>query len=513
VVAFFCFALSMLTKPTSCLLPPALLVFDYWRRRDWNAESIVAWAALFAAAAVGGAIAFVSQRNSLGEAPLDALTDRIDTIIVICHNIVFYLRLFVAPVSLSTHHPIPFEITLSDPAMLAGVIGTFAVGVSLVTAWRLNRRGWLFGLIGFLILLAPVLGAVRFMSEIAADRFLYLPMLPILMAIVTWAGFKLGRLRAAGRGVTPLSGRVGLGAAVLMLALFTLKTLTQQSAWRDSFAFWNAAIAYQADVSSSIFGLGTAYMERAESRLKAARALDGQDAPDSVKTTTAYQRDIDDALRLFQRALELPGYDARAAMEIAAIYADRGQFQEALDLLAENVPENSVTRREFALKGFILTNLGRHEEAIAAYERFLRLRPRDPGVLLNLGNALLRVGRIEEAERRLESRVEMDRNDVDDGRAWYTLGLARLRLRGDAAAIEPLEHAVRLCPGNADFQFALSARYAGVGRDREALGALAVAIRRDASKADIARKAPQFERLRGTTAWRGLIPEQPRDGT
>ena len=74
--------------------------------------------------------------------------------------------------------------------------------------------------------------------------------------------------------------------------------------------------------------------------------------------------------------------------------------------------------------GTLLNAMGKKEEALAAYEKAMKARHRDPGVFKRYGLLALELGRLEEAARHYERFLSRAPNDLE-----ALIGGASLRLR------------------------------------------------------------------------------------
>ena len=91
--------------------------------------------------------------------------------------------------------------------------------------------GWLW----FLVTLLPVIGIIQVGSQARADRYLYLPLVGIFLAVV-WGAADLARRRPRSRAPVALS----IAAAVVLLALAAHR---QAGYWRNSGTLWEHALA------------------------------------------------------------------------------------------------------------------------------------------------------------------------------------------------------------------------------------------------------------------------------
>ncbi len=90
---------------------------------------------------------------------------------------------------------------------------------------------------------------------------------------------------------------------------------------------------------------------------------------------------------------------------------------------------------------------GRFAEASVLYGEIVRVLPREPGMLLNLGMALSMAGRPGEALPHLEAASKLRPDLVP---ASLFLGAARLELGQPARAVKPLQRVVTAEPDNRD---------------------------------------------------------------
>jgi tetratricopeptide (TPR) repeat protein len=103
---------------------------------------------------------------------------------------------------------------------------------------------------------------------------------------------------------------------------------------------------------------------------------------------------------------------------------------------------------------------GRYTEAVALYERMVKALPNEPGAKLNLALALDAASRPRDAIRNLE---QIKTAEAGNPRFWFLLGIEYQKIEQPAKAVEPLERAVRLAPGESDYRLELADAYLGSG--------------------------------------------------
>ena len=196
VVALF--ALALLAKPMLVTLPFVLLLLDYWPLRravGWRGLvlekvpllvlSLAACVMTFLAQIAGGTVA------SLERVPLAA---RLSNALL---AYVAYLRKAVWPVDLAIYYPHSGrDVPLWQP-LAAGVL-LLAVTV-LAVALRRRRPALLVGWLWYLGMLVPVIGLVQVGTQSMADRYSYLPLVGVFVALA----WRCWRPLPAGAGAGP----------------------------------------------------------------------------------------------------------------------------------------------------------------------------------------------------------------------------------------------------------------------------------------------------------------------
>lgn len=134
------------------------------------------------------------------------------------------------------------------------------------------------------------------------------------------------------------------------------------------------------------------------------------------------------------------------------------------------------------IQGNALVELGRRAEAIAAYERTIRLAPHDFYAHNNLGNALRDSGRTREAMQAYRAAVEVNPDYVQ---GWHNIGLTFYRARGQAGVTRALQTLHATDPALAEVWRKLAVDYSITGDER--IANEAVRVLRGLSPAERAR--------------------------
>jgi tetratricopeptide (TPR) repeat protein len=221
-----------------------------------------------------------------------------------------------------------------------------------------------------------------------ADRYMYLPSIGLLMAIV-WGAADL-RLR-----FPPLQRLLAPVGAVLLLML-AVCTWVQQAHWRNTKDLFEHALAVDPDNWMGHVMVGRVVSARGDDAAAVehyTRALEG-----NPNSTNALIGRAHSSMRLgnsaravedLKRAISLEGNFGLTHFNLGLAYLDRGSNADAAASFAESarlVPENAHTH---ALWGESLLRVGRREEAAARFREALRLSPNHPHARDGLRRATL----------------------------------------------------------------------------------------------------------------------------
>jgi tetratricopeptide (TPR) repeat protein len=233
--------------------------------------------------------------------------------------------------------------------------------------------------------------------------------------------------------------------------------------------------------------------------------VEGQHQPDAQ---TAYERGnllldqgkTDEAIALFQKAIQLDPDFGDAHYELGSALGMRGQWQQAIvefqqairlqpndqeshynlghALLTEQDLDAAIGefRRAILLKsddayaytdlGIALDRKGKRDEAIAAYRQAIRLEPSNAAIHTNLGVALVRQGKHEEG---IESLREALRLQPTAAAIHYNLGNALDRMGKHEEAINEFRATIRLQPEHGGAHGGLGAALSDKGELVEAV--------------------------------------------
>jgi tetratricopeptide (TPR) repeat protein len=372
-LALACYALGLMTKPMVVTLPFTLLLLDYWPLRRTlrpGASLGTEKAPLFALAAVSCVVTVLAQRAGGAIQSLEtiSLPERLANAVV---SYAAYLGKTVWPTSLACIYPFS-RSALTAPAMLGSAVVLTAITVAVL---RFEKQApyATFGWLWYVGTLVPVIGLVQVGYQSMADRYTYVPLIGIFVAVAWGAGELAAQL--------PASRPVVAAVAACALAACAVVTRGQVAVWQDSTSLFTHAIAVTADNWTAHNNLGGVLSEAGNSG---------------------------DAIPQFEETLRIrPGF-AEGHFNLGLALDRSGRFPEAIDAYEAALRLNPDYAEARYNLGNSLLHAGRAGEAIEQYDAALKLRPGDAKIHNNLAIALNRSGRREEAIAHYREALRID---------------------------------------------------------------------------------------------------------
>jgi tetratricopeptide (TPR) repeat protein len=528
------FALGLLAKPMLVTLPCVLLLLDFWPLRRWSRSASPPGAdspypprslaflvseklPLLLLALVSSVITIVAQRHggavrTFDEVPLLARLANV------ADAYVWYALKAFCPLDLGVFYPYRIErINLG----LAGVELAVLLGV---TVWCVRRArnapymlvGWLW----FLGTLVPVIGLLQVGDQARADRYTYIPLIGLFIALIWGAAVFAEKHRILPRHLA----WAGAGVLGICAAL----SWNQVRYWKNSETMWrhtceattgNGPAHYYLglilanrgakDEALKCFTQGVRYSPRdgllrrylgillserndldgAENHLATALQLIPDDADTHVALGQVLRRkgQLDAAMMHYREAIRLRPDDVSAHNNLASVLLQKGDLQGGIDhlqLALAGQPDNVTIRRNL---GLALLESGNAEAARACLAKGVQQDPRSVPLRCGLASALHELGAVPEAKAEFDAALGLDPNwpRAFNQVAWNLVNRAQSPRREGSMA---LLLAKQVCQGtgfqNPVYLHTLARSYDAVGNRRDAESTAARALDRARAEGD-----------------------------
>lgn len=447
--------LGLLAKPMLVTLPFVLLLLDLWplKRLDLHAPTpearrelrrlILEKLPLLGLAAASMLLTFIAQSRGEAVAKIELipLADRAANAVI---SYAAYLGKAFYPVGLSFFYP--FRENWGSTALLLSI--ALLVAITII-AWRARsaRPALLFGWLWYLGTLVPVIGLVQVGAQAMADRYSYVPLIGIFVALA-WSLPDPGD--SSTRRIATAS------AAALALAALAIAAHAYTGKWRSSQDLYLHALGVNPDNYRAHGLLANEY---------------------------AKQRKLDQARHHVQESLRL-GETSRLAgvaenrsighVTLGNIELAQGDLSKAYDHFTRAAELNPADATPRFNQGMVLGNAGQHDRAIAAFEEALRLNPDYARAHNHLGLSLLLTGQAERAIGHYQRALALR---PDYAEAHFNLAVALETQARHEEALAQYRRALDINPDNMVNHLRLARLLIALGRNREAARNVAEALR------------------------------------
>jgi tetratricopeptide (TPR) repeat protein len=428
-LAFVLFLCAMLSNAAAAItFPIAILILLWWKRDKVTSKE---WLGLipffFAAVALGVWVAW-QQVTALATKALIAafgFTSPFDAITIGARAIWFYAIKIIDP------HPLLFDYPPWTNSLAIDAIAAAALIIALVLLWTLRKRigrGPMAAVLLFVVSLVPMLGlldppAIRY--SLVADYRQYLASAALITPIAAIGALLIGQEKWRGK----LNPAYCAGAVIAALAVLSLHQgtfyLTNEALWRHTLAYNSRSILADEEYADAL--VNTEDFDRARSLYEAAQSIAPNDphAATGLGTVAAAEGYED----------QVSGHpDLAATQQTSAIQ----YFHDAIRLDPDYKPA-------YVALATLLTLQHDDKGAIDALEQAVRIEPDALLTQLQLGAALRRVGRLDDAAKALTDLLE----EAPNVAAIHSeLGDVYIEQHNPQGALTEWQQAVQLDPAN-----------------------------------------------------------------
>jgi tetratricopeptide (TPR) repeat protein len=377
VAALLALALGLMSKPMLVTWPFVMLLLDFWplgrlklSRLKSQLPILLEKLPFFALAALSCLVTVKAQHGAIVPMDVEPLGFRFANTLM---SYVCYIGKLFWPSHLAViyvhMHEWPFGAIVAAALILITVTAVIAVQAKA-------RPYLLLGWAWFLGTLIPVIGLLQVGNQSMADRYMYLPAIGAMLAIIWLTASKVG-----GQEKRPY---VAAGCAGCLLTACALVAGAQMLTWQTSETLFRQALAVNKDNFVAWNNLGNFYSSLTDEK------------PAAYCFTNAI--------------LSNPGYQ-RPYNGLGCVLNNQKRYAEAVPLFEAALKLNPKFVDAHNNLGFALQNMGKTNEAIACYQAALSLDPNHVQAHGNLANVLIILNQFEEAKEHYEALLRQEPKD------------------------------------------------------------------------------------------------------
>jgi tetratricopeptide (TPR) repeat protein len=434
------YLLALMSKPTSVPIPAMMLLMDYWPLRRLNWRAVWEKVPFFVLGGISAIITYISQsRTACTVLPTEFGVKFVP--LIISHNIIFYLYKMVWPVNLSSHYAFPEPLNLSQPMVLAGVIGTLILIPLLVLSLRRTRAaltGWLI----FFAAILPTLQIIGFTNVIASDKFAYLPSVGLLMVLASFLVWLCSVSKNTLKYVIAI-------IIVILAAAEGTASRRYLGYWQNTLSLYEYMLTLTPD----------------ESMVR-----------DNLAYALYTQGKIDEAVSHYGAALHFNPYQASTYNNLGVAMEAKGNFDEAINYYHQAIRFKPNYAEAYYNLGHLQQARGKLDEAIESYSQAINIKPDYPEAHNNLAVVFQSQRKFDEAIVHFREALKYKSDSAD---IYYNIGITFAMKENFDEAINYYNQTLRIKPDDADVHYKLGVAFEGQGKFGEAIKCFHKAINID----------------------------------
>jgi len=483
------FALGLMCKPTLVTVPFVLLLLDYWPLGRWQraegkgrrAEVRSPWSVVsglvlekipfFVLSGASCVATILAQKEALAPVREVPFQERLGNAVVAYAE---YVVEMVYPANLAVLYPYP----KSGPNVAEVVLALLLLPIVSVILFRWRKTypfaltGWLW----FLGMLVPMIGIVQVGSQPMADRYTYLPQIGLYI-LVTWGAMELFKNWRHKREVLPV-------VALLLIGALITRSYLQAGYWRDSETLWRHTVDVTHDNYIAQNNLAGTLLEKGQlneaiTHYREALEIkpDVAEVQSNLGNALVREGNVEEAVVHLQKALQIDPAYAEAYNFFGNALMKKGQAAEAVRYYEKAVKLDTSYADAHNNLAVAFSRSGEFEQAIAHYRKAVAIQPGSAEMQVNLGNALARKGDWAGAIACYQAALSTERDSGKAAKILNNLGGALERIGKRDEAFEQFNKAVQM---NGDYPEAhcnLARMLAQQGHRDEAVAHLKQALR------------------------------------
>ena len=409
---------ALLSKTATSILPVAVVLILWWKKRQIGRKELVSLLPFFALAILFGTFTLWLEKHEKGASGWEFTVPFLERVLVAGRSFWFCLGKLIWPVHLTFFYP-RWQIDASSVWPWLYPMG--AIAVFTILWWARTSIGRApFAALLYFTLAFPALVLVQLLYmmrySFVSDHWQYLGSLSLIALGVAGTAMGFERGGAAAQRIAPAVG-------VAILAALGVLTWQQGHIYRDDETLWRDTLAKNPNAVIAHNNLGSLLMLRG----KAAEAVEHYEQalrlqPDFAETrynlgfALAHAGNTEAAIKEFEHVLRLEPDDARTHYNLGAALMRAGRLEEAMkhfDLALHINPDYPEAHNDW---GTALTRAGKLEEAIGHYAHAIRLKHDYPEAHNNYGVALAMKGSFDEAVAHFSEALLLRPNFADAAR-------------------------------------------------------------------------------------------------
>lgn len=419
VYALLFFVLSVLSKPSAICFPLVLVLLDYLlkSKKDFKSLIINKIPFIMVAAILGLATIYTRTEDKfINQNHAYAIHERIG---YAGYAILQYIYKFFIPMDLSVIYPYPQNKTVSI------IIGYVVIAILIFGIYKLYKSSSkiiFFGLLFFIVNLLLVLQFIPFGEVLTADRYMYLPIIGISIALLSIIPLKESQLKIAG---------------ITLILVFGSLTFMRASVWKNSISLYSDIIKKYPHSFVALNSLGAEYMLNKNYDMSL-RYLNAAINENTEYYKGYYNRGLlyaqtdrmKNALRDFDKAIAIKQYP-KAYVARANAYYILKDFSKAISDAESVLKTDAINPKANYILANCYDDLNQLDKALVYYNKVISANSENP--LYFMRRAIL-YGKMQQFQMCLQDLDACTNIDANYAEAYYWKGVVKVNMKQNPCA-------------------------------------------------------------------------------
>lgn len=336
----------------------------------------------------------------------------------------------------------------SPLAIIAILLNIGILGYSILMIKRKNQVA--FGILFFMITIAPVSNIFLLIGATMAERFLYMPSLGFCI-IFTFFLIKFTKTEFVKSKFNSLPQFFSFNSKLfiplfVIIGIYSLKTFSRNADWKDNYTIFKTDVEVSENSATAHYFYGSELLFTSYKNEK-----------------NAQQKGIylDKAIEEFTKATTIFNTYHNAFYCLGKAYNYKRDYQNALKNY-EKARDLFVVPNPLFLNdlGELYLQFGTYDKALLLLDSAIKLKPDFAEANDNKGVALMKMGKFKEAIPSLERAIKIN-PDLD--KSYFNLGCSYYNLKDYPKAVEAFKKALTFDADNYQFNGLLGLTYASMG--------------------------------------------------
>lgn len=419
IYALLFFIFSVLSKPSAICFPLVLVAIDYVLKAKVDSKSLIINKIPFIIVAIILGIATIYTRTEdkfINQNHAYAIHERIG---YAGYALLQYIYKFFIPMDLSVIYPYPQNKALS---IGIGYVMLALILFGLYKLYKSSSKIIFFGLLFFITNLLLVLQFIPFGEVLTADRYMYLPIVGICIALLS---------------IIPLKEKQLKITSIALVLVFGSLTFMRASVWKNSIALYSDIIKKHPHSYVALNSLGAEYMlnKNYDMSLRYLNATINEN-PNYYKgyynrgLLFAQTNRMKNALQDFDKAIALNQYP-KAYVARSTAYYELKDFPKAVRD-AEAVLKTDANNPK---ANYVLANcyddLNQLDKALGYYNKVISVNSENP--LYFMRRAIV-YGKMQQFQMCLQDLDTCTNIDANYAEAYYWKGVVKVNMKQNPCA-------------------------------------------------------------------------------